>query len=136
MLAGCATSPLDEPPRLSLANIQIEQMGLFNQEFILTVKAQNPNDIALDVKGMTFDLEVNGEHFASGVSDQPVFVPAFSTETFDIAVSSSLGGIMGQLDSLMKKGNIDYILKGKMKLNGFPFSVPFKQRGEIELLPK
>lgn len=135
-LSGCASLPFSEPPRLNLTNIQIKQIGLIEQEFLLTMRIQNPNVESLDIRGMSFDLDINGDPFATGVSNQPVFIPAYGEKTFDVSVSSTLNGILNQFDSLVKNGNIDYLLTGKMKLEGVPFTVPFKQSGEVALFSR
>ncbi len=135
-VAGCATSGIKEPPRLNLTNIQIADMGLVQQEFLLTMKIQNPNDQQLDIRGMDFAVELNGEPFATGVSNQHIVVPAYGETSFDVAVSSTISGILNQLDKLVQEGNINYLVKGKMKLSGVPVPIPFKQTGEIALLSR
>ncbi|MEE9287677.1 MAG: LEA type 2 family protein, partial [Gammaproteobacteria bacterium] len=69
-LVGCASIPSElEPPRLTLKNVELLNATLFEQQYLLTLRLQNPNDFDLDIKGMSFDLEINDEEFASGVSN-------------------------------------------------------------------
>ncbi len=136
MLSGCAFSPLADPPRFNLTNIQVQQIGLIEQSFLLTLKIQNPNDKPLNIQGMSFDLDLNGDAFASGVSNQAVYVAGFSEATVDVNVSSSLGGIMDQFQNILQSKSLRYLLKGKMKLEGISFTVPFKQSGEVALFSR
>ncbi len=72
LLAGCAGlgKPL-EPPRVSLADIRVEDFTGFETVFQIQLRVINTNDVDLKVKGIEAELEINGQSFAAGVSNTP-----------------------------------------------------------------
>ena len=80
LLSGCAGlgKPL-EPPRVSLANIRVEDFTGFETVFQIQLRVINTNDVDLKVKGIEAELEINGQSFAAGVSNTPVKIPSFGT---------------------------------------------------------
>jgi len=124
-----------EPPRVSLSGLEPEEFGLFEQRYLLRLRVQNPNDVELPIAGMDFRLYLNGEEFASGVSDRQVTVPAFGEQLIEARVTSSLAGIIEQLRRMNRTEEqvFSYRLAGHVKLLNRPVKYPFDYRGEIDL---
>lgn len=134
--AGCATLSGLEAPRVSVSNITPQDMTLFEQKFLVTLRIQNPNDVPLGVKGMTFNLDLNGKSFASGLSNQQVTVPRFGSELVEVEVFSGLTGILRQFQTFAAGAppKFTYRLRGKAYLDQpAAFTLPFDEQGEIEL---
>ena len=85
-IAGCAGlgKPL-ETPRVSLADIQVQQSKGLETTFLVHLRVTNPNEVDLEIKGVECDLEINGKPFAYGISSTQVKVPAFGSETIPVA---------------------------------------------------
>lgn len=136
LVPGCATLSGLDAPRVSVSNITPQDMTLFEQKFVVTLRIQNPNDVALGVKGMSFSLDLNGKPFASGLSGQQVTIPRFGSELVDIEVFSGLTGILRQLQGFVAGGSpqFTYRLRGKAYLDQ-PASItlPVDEQGEIAL---
>ncbi|HQR51973.1 MAG TPA: LEA type 2 family protein [Burkholderiales bacterium] len=136
VLAGCATLAGLDAPRVSISNITPQDMTLFEQKFIVTLRIQNPNDVPLGVTGISFNLDLNGKSFASGLSSQQVTVPRFGSEVIDVEVFSGLTGILRQLQTFAAGGSprFTYRLRGKAYLDQpTSLALPFDEQGEIEL---
>ncbi|MCA1804270.1 MAG: hypothetical protein LC646_02710, partial [Xanthomonadaceae bacterium] len=72
-LTACAWLPQKpQAPRVSLVNVQLSSMELLEQRYGLTLRIQNPNDFALNIQGLDFEVELNRMPFASGVAAQRV----------------------------------------------------------------
>lgn len=136
LAAGCATLSGLDTPRVSVSNITPQDMTLFEQKFLVALRIQNPNDVPLGVKGMTFNLDLNGKSFASGLSSQQVTVPRFGSAVVEVEVFSGLTGILRQFQAFAAGGapRFTYRLRGKAYLDQ-PASItlPFDEQGEIEL---
>lgn len=134
--AACATLSGLDAPRVSVSNITPQDMTLFEQQFLVALRIQNPNDVPLGVKGMTFNLDLNGKSFASGLSNQQVTVPRFGSAVVEVEVYSGLTGILRQFQTFAAGGapRFTYRLRGKAHLDQ-PASItlPFDEQGEIEL---
>jgi LEA14-like dessication related protein len=135
VVAGCATLSGLEQPRVSVSNITPQDMTLFEQKFLVELRIQNPNDAALGVKGMTFNLDLNGKPFATGLSNKAVTIPRFGSELVEVEVFSGLTGILKQLQTLAAGGppRFTYRLRGKVYLDQPSVALPFDEQGEIEL---
>ena len=135
VVAGCATLSGLDAPRVSVSNITPQDLTFFEQQFLVALRVQNPNDVPLGVKGMTFNLDVNGKSFATGLSNQQVTVPRFGSEVVEVEVFSGLTGILRQLQGFAAGGppRLTYRLRGKVYLDE-PAAVvlPFDEQGEIE----
>lgn len=133
VLGGCAAlAGKTEPPQVSLAGLQIVEMGLFEQRFNLKLRIQNPNDFSLPIRGMTYDLELNEQQFARGVSNQSVTVPALGEGLVDVQVVSNLFNVLEQLRSL-SGGQFSYRLSGGVSLAHRAARIPFEYQGQISL---
>ena len=125
-----------EPPRISLANIQPQEMTGLETVFQLQIRVFNTNEVALQVKGIECDLDINGQNFATGVSNTDVKIPAYGTEIVPVAIYSSVITMFKGIYGLQKAEELSYQLRGKLHLAGGgpgPSVLPFKSEGKVSL---
>jgi LEA14-like dessication related protein len=134
-IAACASlGALDNPPRVSLVNLQPVQIQLLEQRYLATIRIQNPNPVALPINGLDYTIRINDSEFANGVSSQHVTVPAYGEKTLDVSVTSSLVQLFDQIRRLgATGGTLKYGISGTLGLDGGVGSVPFEHDGEIDL---
>ena len=90
-LTGCAgVGKTLEPPRVTLANIQVEEVKAFETIFQIELRVFNTNDIPIEIKGIDCELEINGRKFASCVSKVVKEIPSYGTDTVPITLYSSV----------------------------------------------
>ena len=135
-LAACTgMPPRIEPPSVTVADVRMGTAGVFEQQFFVKLRIQNPNDSDLQVKGSSFELELNDQPFAKGVSAQSVTVPRFGSEFVEIEAVSSLGNILRQAGAMTSDAGADkfrYHVKGKLATRNAG-SIPFDERGDLSL---
>lgn len=132
-LSGCSLFvPKLEKPTLSVMNIQLVKGDLWHQELKVRLRVQNPNDRALPVKGISYELAVDGEEFAHGLSGDSFVVPARGEAEFDMSVSTNMTSMLVKV--LGQGGNtLDYQLTGRIALSaGLWRSVPFNEHGTFK----
>lgn len=137
-LAACSTlGPKLEAPRLSLVNVGMVSADIFSQQFRVRMRVQNPNDRAIPVKGIDYELFLQGDSFAEGVASEPFVVPALGENEFDLVVRtnfvSSIGRLLSRLNG--REGNkVDYTIAGKVVVD-LPFvrNIPFRDSGTVDL---
>jgi LEA14-like dessication related protein len=137
LLAGCAGigKPL-EPPRVSLADIRVEEFTGFETVFQIQLRVINTNDVDLKVKGLEAELEINGQSFAAGVSNTPVKIPSFGTGLVTVAVYSSVIKMFKSVYGLHESEELKYRLNGKLRVaghNALATTLPFKSEGVVTL---
>lgn len=139
LLTSCASlKERPEPPKVSLADLEIREMGLFEQRYLVKLRLQNPNDFALDINGMDYEIFINDRPFAHGVSRNSVSLPSFGEDVLQVDVISSLNRIFEQLRDLHKgfERPFNYRITGGVKLNNWPVKIPFEFDGEFTPLPE
>ena len=137
LLAGCAGlgKPL-EAPRVSLADIRVEDFTGFETVFQIQLRVINTNDVDLKVKGIEAELEINGQSFAAGVSNTPVKIPSFGTELVTVAVYSSVIKMFKSVYGLQESEELKYRLNGKLRVagaNALATTLPFESEGVVTL---
>ena len=135
LMAGCAWlfKPI-ETPRLSVVNMQVVATTIFEQQYRIQLRIQNPNTFALSVNGLDYTIEINNQHFASGVSNRTAVIPPLDTAVLEVEATSTLMSFFRQITALQqgKLETISYRLAGKIHLAGYP-SQSFDYKGELRL---
>lgn len=137
LTAGCAGlgKPL-ETPRISLANIQLLETSGMESAFMVQLRVQNPNEVDLDIRGVDCDIEINGKPFAYGMSNTPVRISAYGSDTVPVKVYTSVIDIFRGLLNLPGRDDLRYQVKGKVRMGGagfMPATLPFDSQGTISL---
>ena len=90
-LGGCAGLRLGmQKPEVTVANIRLLDGNLFEQRFVLTLRITNPNRVEIPIEGLSFDLDLNEQPFAKGVSNRALVVPRLGEATTLSALASQL----------------------------------------------
>jgi len=136
-VAGCAgVGKHVEPPRISLANIQVQEVSGLETVFQIQLRVFNTNDVDLKVKGIETELEVNGRHFATGVSNTTVDIPSFDTQLVPVTVYSSVIDMFRGIYGLHESEQLSYRLRGKVRVTGsnmLSSTLPFESEGQVTL---
>ena len=137
LLGSCVLTPRFTPPRLSIADVQLEGGDLWEQRLRVRLHVENPNSRPLPVKGLEYTLEVAGQQLARGASAASFIVPAMGESEFDTNVTTNLAGTLLTLLGRGPDGlgrSVEYRLTGKVSLSeGLLRSIPFDERGSFRL---
>lgn len=136
LLAACA-SMMPEKDRIKVTMVDVRPLEstLMEQRYLITLRVQNRSQQALTIDGLSFDLELNGRDFASGVSNTKVTAPSFGEGVVEVKVSSTLFGVIRQIQSLQTRQDqpFQYRISGSLHSPDSLFSLPFDEQGEIDL---
>ncbi len=132
-LTACAAWGIREPLNVTIADITPLEMSVLEQRYTVKVRLLNPNDTEIAFDGVVFDLEINGNPFAKGVSSQGGVVPRFGEALIDVQMVSGLQNILRQLAQLQKgdRTGFSYRIKGRLHSAGGLGSIPFDKSGEF-----
>jgi LEA14-like dessication related protein len=134
-LAACAGAFSHvEPPEVSLAGLAFDRPGLFEQRLRVDVRLRNPNDFALDVERVLFDLEVNDQGLGKAWTTDAFGVPAFGEAVVPVTIVVPTSDLIERIMDFSLTQRLDYRLKGEVKLNNMAFgTLPFEQSGNFAL---
>lgn len=129
-MCGCVTM---QSPHVTLTDLRIVDLTLFEQSYALKIRVQNPNPVALPITGMNFQLDVNETELGRGVSDRAVTVPAYGEAVMEIKVVSNLARVLDQIRGLGngKAQVLRYRLAGDIRVANRLSKLPFDYQGQI-----
>ena len=134
-LAACAgTQPRLEPLSVTLADIHPAQIGLLEQEYAIRIRVQNPNNATVRIDGLSYQIDLNGDLFAKGVSRQSTSVEPFGEVVLDATAVGTIGAIVNQFMQMQRSSppeSFRYRLRGKLASG--QLTLPFDSQGKIEL---
>lgn len=125
-----------EPPRVSLADVRVQDLKGLENIVQVDLRVFNTNDIPLTVKGVDCDLTMNGKRLATGVSRVDQEIPAFGTAVIPMTLYSSVVDLFRGVIGLQDKEKITFGLTGKLRIEGgawVPSAIPFSAESELSL---
>lgn len=91
-LSGCSSwfTGDFEDPHIELQKVDVLKAKLTQQEFLLHLRIDNPNDSDLPIRGLAFSLYLNDIKLADGESDVWLTVPANGSKRFKLPLRTNL----------------------------------------------
>jgi LEA14-like dessication related protein len=137
---GCsAIPPLNlKSPELAFSDLSISDIGLDKIKFVVTVAAQNPNDVDIPLSNMKFDLNLLETSVGTGQALKDVNLPKKGSAEVPIEFTVGTSQLLGLLKQVNFRdlGKLSYSLKGSANWNNGPFSIPFERKGDLSMLKK
>ena len=136
LLTACAgVDSYRDPIRVTVSGIQVLESTLLEQLYLVTLRIQNHNEEPIAIRGGSFDLEINGKDFGSGVTDQAVTVPGYSDAKVEVRMVSTVFGMLRLIQSMRERTDqsMQYEISGRLSAEGVLGGLPFREAGEISL---
>ena len=124
-----------QDPHVHLLKVDVVKARLLEQRFTLRFRIDNPNATELSIRGLVYDVQLNGVPLAAGESSQSLDIPAHGSREFEVPVRTNLWrhlkGVVKALEDTSRP--IRYQLRGEVKAGGMLFgrSVHLQRNGEI-----
>lgn len=140
-LGACAalhTADFD-PPTLELVGIKPLKSDGMEARFQLSVRVVNPNASALEVKGVYYELYIEGNKVLTGASSDAAIIPAFGDGRLELAASASMFGsfaLLAQLLDSQPEDGVAYELKAKISVAGLPTALRINRQGTFAIAGK
>lgn len=132
-LVACSGLPHDaRPPKVSVAEVDIKSLGIFEQRFDVGLRVGNPNDFDLRIEGLEFDLEVNGHAFATGLARTSALIPALSSTVIRVDAVTQSRNLVRQIKTLPAgalRTGVPYRISGRVKTDRSARWMPFDHTG-------
>ena len=132
-LSACQSMSQLQQPTVHLDSIQPQKIGLFNQQWQVTLAVSNPNDRELVAKSVDYTLYVQGEKFADGMTHAAVTLPARASTLVTTQLTTGLLDVLKQLQPLSNeaKPKVHYRIKGVANVKGLLLPVHFDREGDV-----
>lgn len=141
--AGCATLGRQafRAPTVELRDIRIRGIGLDGGTLDLVLDVFNPNEFRMDATRLTYTLVADTTVVATGAVTKRVTLLNRARSEVLLPVSFSMKELMGVAQVMLKKGSVDYTVKGEVTLDS-PFGSmtrPFEGKARLDnsqLMPR
>jgi LEA14-like dessication related protein len=103
----------------------------------MELRVMNPTAEEIGIRGLVFDLEVNGQPFARGVSNQTITVGPFASQVLQVEAVTTLASLFRQIVQAQKEEftGFTYRLSGFFQTDSSFFRIPFDETGEFKKSP-
>lgn len=136
LVSGCATMLSKKPqaPVVKIAAVRPLNLSFTKQRLAFTLQVHNPNDYDLPLQNLDFVASLAGNNIATGKSDQAVTLPANGEATVEVEVEARINKLLSQFQRMLSTNsiNLEYGVKGHVKLANWPTRIPFDVVGEFE----
>ncbi len=131
---GCAS--LDErlnpiQPKVFVDAIEIEDASLSGLTALLTLNIENPNNFALNARGLDYTMSLAGTGILSGESTSNRSVPALGNGKIEVPVRISYASLLEVIPKIFETGVADYNFAGSIHTR--LFNIPFTKTDQLKL---
>ena len=104
-------------PEFSIVSIAVLQADLINTEFQTIVRIDNPNDFAVDLSSLSYELYGNGRFWGDGTGKDILHIPALSScEAKFSFLMNFINMNRRLLDDIIAMRQVNYRFKGKAQV--------------------
>lgn len=137
LIAGCATMRPDfETPDVQVTSISMLPSTGLEARFKIGLRVINPNRQALNVRGMSYNVSLEGYKFIRGVGNDIPTIPGYGEEEFYVEASTNLIESIKMISSFINnpKDKLKYAFGAKLDIgSSFLPALNLTDTGEINL---
>ncbi|MEM1244887.1 MAG: LEA type 2 family protein [Acidobacteriota bacterium] len=114
---GCASfGAVFDPPEVSLADLQIQDMTVFETTGRILVRITNPNPNPVLVEGGSYSLSINGVQVGRALTNSVVEVGGLESAVHEADLTLSNLALATRVASVVELEGFDYVIKAKLFL--------------------
>ena len=144
LLAGCALFGKGfTTPEVSLIDLRVEALKPLEATFRVELRIINPNDLPLELSGLTCEVELNGQRFARGAVPLKARAEPYSSVVVQMQVYASVFDLAATVLDTVRRAQrgggpqpVQYRVSGRADLKAGRWQVPsfaFATEGRIDL---
>jgi LEA14-like dessication related protein len=133
-LNGCAFwNQIDKSPSAVYEGFQIENASMLQADFDFKFIFTNPNPIGLQAGKISYDIQLNGRHFARGRLDESLELPAGGSASMGIPIAIRYLDVYDSMAEMIQAKQAAFRIIGRAHIG--PVRIPI-QAGGIFYLPQ
>ncbi len=114
VLTGCASLERAESPDVTLVDLRITDVTVFETSLEATVRVTNPNPEPLEIEGASFKLRLNGHKVGAGTAPAAATVAALDSVTVEARFHLSNLAALRRLQELLESEAVEYGLESRL----------------------
>jgi LEA14-like dessication related protein len=137
LLSGCATTLTDfDDPEVDLVGLRPLPAQGMEARFLVQLRVVNPNAVPLKIDGMHYELFLREQRALSGVSAEPVRIPAYGEVRVEVEAAAGMLGSFALVRDLLGNppaGGLPYTLRAKLDVDGALRALRLEREGTLRL---
>ena len=129
VLNSCSSLRVN-PPRVSLKDVRLTSLTLFETSLEAIVRLENRDSKELVVRGANYDLELNGLDIGSGLAKSSVTLEPFGTKEQTVVFHFSNLRLLTQIQRMLDSPELTYAIDGELSTGRFS-SIPIHDSGTL-----
>lgn len=106
--------------------------------FLIGLRIINPNRDAINIRGLTYDVELEGRKLLTGVSANLGRVPGYGESDIELQAGLDLLGGLRLFNDLLadpRRERIRYTFRARLDVGGLTRMLTLEEDGELSLMP-
>jgi len=124
-------------PTAQITNTKVSGLSFSEIDLMFDVKIDNPNNVAVDLAGLDYNLKINNNALVNGDQKEPLSINAMASSDLKIPISINYNDLYQAIKSLKEQDNSQFDFTGGLSFN-LPVlgdvRVPISASGNIPLL--
>jgi LEA14-like dessication related protein len=137
LLGGCAGwRPGYEQPSLSLTSLRMVPSDGIAPRFALGLRVVNPNPSPLPLRGMSYNIDIEGQRLITGVAGNLETVPAWGESNIEVLAGIDLLGGLRLFNELIgdpQRDRLRFNLRARLDTGGLTRFLTLEEQGELSL---
>jgi LEA14-like dessication related protein len=118
LVAGCVTTGPVEPPEITLVDLDVVEVTVFETTMAAKVRIANPNPEPLEVQGASFKIILDGRKIGTGMTPDAVTLPRLGSEVVEVAVHVNNASLLLRLKEILEADSVSYGIRGALFVDG------------------
>jgi LEA14-like dessication related protein len=106
-IGGCASTRFVEP-EVSLVDIYVADLTLFETTAVFRLRLHNENPRPLVLDGGVYDFSINGVEVGRGMTTDRVRIPRYDSGEAEVVVYLRNGALVRRLGSILESRGLEY----------------------------
>ncbi len=115
---GCSSTGSLEPLQVTLVDLQISEMTLFETAMVAKLRITNPNPEALTIEGASFKLILDDKKIGTGTVKETFNVERLDSAVIDAVFYINNASALLRLKGIMGKTEVSYGIRGNLYTQG------------------
>jgi len=115
---GCSTMSSIEAPDVTLVNLDIQEVTVFETTLNASLRISNPNPEALELEGAAFKLVLDGRKVGRGMMSEAVTVDRLDSEVVDVVFHVNNASALLRAPEILKNEAVSYGVRATLYIEG------------------
>ncbi len=129
-LSGCAVLNIQQP-QVQIDAVDFEPRSLQQGQLNALISVANPNQFSVPIKGLNYQITLNGEALAMTSTKPDIKLAAGDTQQMTIPIVFDYSKLLKGINRIFKSQTVQFQLKGDVDFG--LVTVPFSKTGEFKL---